>query len=350
MKKLTILTVLAAILSSCTPSIKDLNLYKKQFLTKSQYMPSKEQIRGKAPKIVVFTLEQNGEVAENAKLGSSIATNLENVISKNKLGKLVDRRSAKKLKNEIALSEMNKSGSYKGPQIADFAITGNISSAGFTKKYNSASNYYNPKTGAYVRNPANFKYSTQTNGNVKILELPSLDVIDSIEFDGYASRTENVQSQGGFALGSLSIGGTQATGANRDDNLVRKAGGDAIKNIEPELRGALSARGYILEKRVGEDFTIFKVTLGEKHGVKHGDKLKIISKFDVTNEIIQDSDIETRVVGEGIISNIVENNYSWIIVKEDKGAGKVRLGDQVKMNFERGSFAKMIKDTRKYTN
>jgi hypothetical protein len=36
---------------------------------------------------------------------------------------------------EIALAEMNKSGSYKGPQVADYAISGAIGNAGFTKKY-----------------------------------------------------------------------------------------------------------------------------------------------------------------------------------------------------------------------
>lgn len=350
MKILYFCVLSITVISSCTPSIKDLTLYQKQFLTKSAHMPSKEQIKGKPPKIVVFSLDENGKVASDAKLGKSIATNLENIISTNRLGRLIDRRSAKRLQKEIALSEMKKTGSYKGPQIADFAISGSISNAGFTKKYNSATNIYNPKTGTYARIPANFKYSSQANGNVKILELPSLDLVESIEFDGYASRSENIQTQGGFQMGSLSIGGSQASGIDRDDNLVRDAGLDAIKNIETELKNSLATRGYILEKRTGEDFDIFKISIGSKNGTKHGDKVQIISKFDVTNDITDESEIESRVVSQGVISNIIERNHSWVIIKDKASSSKVRLGDQVRLEYKRGKFSEMMKKSRKYIN
>ena len=342
--------LLALIISSCAPSIKDLSLYQKQYMTKGTYLPTKEQLAGKIPNIAVFDLEENGDVAKQASLGKAIAGNLENTLTKNKLAQLVDRSAAQKLEKEVQLSELNKTGSYKGPQIADYVISGAISNAGFTKKYNSASSYFNPKTGQYIHRPANFKYSAEVSGNVKVYELPSMQVSENIDFQGYSSRTENVQSQGGFKLGAMSIGGTEVQGIDRDDNLVRQAGEDAIFSIELEIKNALSSRGYVLEKRTGKKFTIFKISLGSENGIKHGDKLKVISQFDVTNPITNEAEIEKRSVASGVISEIIELRNAWIIVEDPKMAEKVRLGDVVKLDYTRGQFSAIMKQSRKFTN
>lgn len=341
-------TTLILFLASCTPKIEDLSLYQKQFMPSSNYLPSKEQIAGKAPKIAVFPLEENGEVAEQSKIGKSVASDVENVLANNKLAKLVDRRATERLQKEIKLAELNKTGSYKGPQVADFAISGSISNASFSKKYNSGSTYYNPKSGTYTNIPPSFKYSAQVSGNLKIYELPSMNVAENIKFEGYSSRKENVQQQGGFNFAGLSIGGKQAEGIDRDDGLVRDAGQDAINSIQTELKNVLSARGYVLEKRIGDDFTIFKVTIGSDHGIKHGDEVKIFGKYDVTNPITQESEIETRQIAEGIVSDIINAKTSWIIVKDDKKSQQVRLGDTVKLIYERGAFADLMRDSRKY--
>lgn len=342
--------LLSLIISSCAPSIKSLSLYQKQYMTKGNYLPTKEQLAGKMPNIAVFDLEENGEVAKQASLGRAIAGNLENTLAKNKLAKLIDRSAAVKLEQEVRLSELNKTGSYKGPQVADYIISGAISNAGFTKKYNSASSFFNPKTGRSTHAPANFKYSSEVSGNVKVYELPSMQVSDNIDFQGYSSRTENVQSQGGFKFGTMSIGGKEAQGINRDDNLVRQAGEDAILSIELEMKNILSSRGYVLEKRTGKNFTIFKVSLGNKNGIKHGDKLKVISQFDVTNPITNEAEIEKRVVASGTISEIIEPSTSWVIIKEPKMAEKVRLGDVIKLDYARGKLSALIKKSRKFTN
>ena len=125
---------LLLVLSSCSTTIKNFDEYQKQFLSKSKFMPSKENLDGKTQKIVVFALEQNNnEIATQSGLGDSLANNVENLLSKNRLGEIVDRKAAEKLQKEIALAEMKKTGSYKGPIVADYAISGSISNAGFTK-------------------------------------------------------------------------------------------------------------------------------------------------------------------------------------------------------------------------
>ena len=251
--------LLTLLIASCAPTIKNFENYQKQFLSKTSFMPSKENLEGKSPKIAVFALDDNNiQVASQASLGSSAANNIENILSNNRLAELVDRKAVTKLQKEIALVEMNKTGSYKGPQVADYIISGTISNAGFTSKYSNGSTFYDPKSGSLVTIPPKYTYSSDISGNLKIYSLPSLSVVDAIEFSGRKVRSETVQQNGGLSLGSLQIGGEKVKGSDRDDNLVRRAGEDAIEGIKIDLQNALAKKGYILEKRVFEDKTIFK--------------------------------------------------------------------------------------------
>ena len=103
---------LLLVISSCGPTIKNFDDYQKQFLSKTAFMPTKETLDGKPVKIVVFALdENNNEIAMQSGLGESIAGSIENILSKNRLCEIVDRNAAVKLQKEIALSEMNKTGS-----------------------------------------------------------------------------------------------------------------------------------------------------------------------------------------------------------------------------------------------
>ncbi len=325
---------------SCAPKIKNFELYEKQFMSKSQFLPTREQLVGKIPKIAVFELdENNNEVAANATLKASIANNVENILSKHRLASIVDRKSTTKLQDEVKLSEINKTGQYKGPEIADFIVSGAVSNAGFVKKYRSGSTYIDPKTKNLITIPPSFLYESEVGGNLKIYEVPSLAVIEVIEFSGFASRTENVQQDGGFSLGAIRFGGTQAKGIDRDDNLVRRAAEDAINSIEPDLKNALSQRGYILEKRsLNSKKTIFKISLGSENGIKNGDKFDVIAKYESQNPITNEVEIESKVIASGVISDIIDPKSSWIILKNEKDSSKVRLGDSIKMKYKNNIF------------
>lgn len=342
-KHLSILFLIA----SCAPTIKNFEEYQKQFLTKTAFMPSKDNLEGKEPKVVIFALDENGnEVAKQAGLGNSIANNIENVVSHKHLGKLVDRKAAEKLQKEISLAEMNKTGSYKGPQIADYAISGSISNAGFTNKYKDGSTHYDPKTGRATTTAPKYVYSSDVSGNIKIYELPSLAVVEAIEFSGNKARTENVKQNGGLSLGMLQIGGQKSDASGRDDNLVRQAGEDAIDNIKTDLQNSFAKKGYILEKRVFKDKSIFKITIGSSDGIKHGDKLEITGQYESQNEITNESEVERRIIASGTVTDKIEPKTAWIVIDDAKKANSVRLGDSIKMKYKRSSFhsvAKMAK-------
>ena len=341
--KLKFLTTLV-LLVSCAPTIKNLDQYQKQFLSKSQFLPNEESLSGKPAKIAVFALdENNNQVANQASLGVAMANNIENVLTKNRLAQLVDRKAMTKLQKEIALVELNKTGSYKGPQVADYAISGSISNAGFTNKYSSGSMYFDPKSRAMVTVPPRFTYKSDVSGNIKIYELPSMAVVENIDFKGTKSRKENVQQNGGLSLGGLQIGGEQVRAADRDDNLVRKAGEDAVENMIVDIKNALAQKGYILEKRVFENKVIFKISLGSSSGLIHGDKFEISGQYELENPITGKVEVERRIIASGTVTDKIDPKTSWVMIDDAKTIEKIRLGDVVKIKYKKSYLDSVFK-------
>ncbi len=310
-------------------------------------MPSKESLEGKSPKVVVFALDENdNQVALQSQLGNTIANNVENVLAQNRLAELVDRKAATKLQKEIALAEMNKTGSYKGPQVAEYAISGTISNADFISKYSSGSTYVDPRNFNVVSVPPKFTYTASTAGNLKIYELPSLAVVEAIEFSGKKVRTENVQQKGGLSLGSLQIGGEQVKGVERDDGLVRKAGADAVDEVQVAIKNAFAKKGYILEKRSFGKKVIFKISLGSLDGIKHGDKFEVTGQYETENPITHQSEIERRVIVSGVITDKIDPKTSWVVIVDEEKLNSVRLGDMVKIKYKKSQFDSVAKMTK----
>ena len=145
-------------------------------------MPTEEQLEKKTVKVAVFDFDEKDiALAKQANLGKSLAGELETFLAKNKLAELVDRNASSKLQQEIQLAEMNKTGAYAGPKVADYAVSGIITNADFNSKYVEGSVYINPKNGNTVTIPPKFVYKAAVSGNIKVYELPSLDVVNAID-------------------------------------------------------------------------------------------------------------------------------------------------------------------------
>ncbi|MFM7620274.1 MAG: hypothetical protein ACKO47_01525 [Alphaproteobacteria bacterium] len=332
------------LLASCAPTIKDFNKYQKQFLSETEFMPSEENLEGKAPKVVVFEFDEaNIDTAKQADLGNSISKSVENVLSTNRLAEIVDRKSATKLQKEVQLAEMNKTGAYKGPRIADYAISGAISNADYATKYTSGSTYINPKNGQIVSIPPRYVYTSNVAGNIKVFELPSLQVVDSFEMKGKNVRSENVQSNGGISLGGIKIGGEDVSGTARDDGMVRKAGEDAVDEASTDIKNFFAKKGYILEKRALEGKSIFKINIGSTDGIKHGDKFEVIGQYETQNPISGKTEIERRIITTGKVSQLIDPKNCWIVLDDKNQDNVVRLGDTVKMKYSKSKFKSVLK-------
>jgi TolB-like protein len=344
MKIKSLILALALALASCAPTIKDFNKFQKQFISQTEFMPSEENLSGKAPKVVVFEFDEaNIDPAKLADLGNTIAKSVEATLSKNRLAEIVDRKSAVKLQKEVQLAEMNKTGAYKGPRIADYAISGGIANADYASKYSSGSTYINPKNGQIISIPPKYTYTSNVSGNIKIFELPSLQVVEAIEMKGKSVRSENVQTDGGFSLGGIKIGGTDVAGVQRDDGMVRKAGEDAIDEASVDLQNFFAKKGYILEKRSLDKKSIFKINIGSVDGIKHGDKFEVIGQYEVENPISGKSEIERRIIATGQVSQIIDPKNCWIVLDNKDQESLLRIGDMVKLKYSKSTFKSILK-------
>ena len=344
MFKNSLIISLAIIISSCAPKIPHFNSYLPQQIPRTDFMPSADLVDGKPPKIVVFELDEGAnETAQQADLGKSMTVAVENVLTENRLAELVDRKIAIKLEKEIALAEMSKTGSYKGPVVADYAISGAIGGAGFTKKY-SAGFIIPNRNGTFTRIVPKFTYTSDVSGNIKVYELPSMKVVNSFEFSGKKSKSEEVKTNNNLSIGGLvEFGGQRVEGLNRDDNLVRNAGKEAIDNISFEIKNFFAKKGFIMEKRSLKNKVIFKISSGSADGIKVGDKFEVIGKYGIENALTGKSEVENRIIASGVVSDKVDPRSSWVLIDDQESVDLIRLGDVVQFKYKRSFWSKTNK-------
>ena len=335
---------MALITSSCAPSISNFNSYLPQQFPKTEFMPSPEMSEGKPPKVVVFDFDEGkNEIANQADLGKSISVEIENVLTENRLAQLVDRKVAEKLEKEIALAEMNKTGIYKGPEISDYAVFGTIGNAGFTKKYSGGMLIPNGN-GGLTKTAPSFTYSSDVSGNIKIYELPSMQVVANFEFAGKKTKKEEVKTNNNVSIGGLiEFGGQKAEGLNREDGLVRSAGQEAIDNVSFDIKNFFAKKGFVLEKRSLKDKVIFKISVGSADGVKTGDNFEVIGKYEIINSITGKSEIERRSIASGKVANKIDPKSSWVLIDDKDTINAIRLGDVVQFKYQRSFIGKASK-------
>jgi hypothetical protein len=196
-------------------------------------------------------------------------------------------------------------------------------------------------TGGFTRVPPSFEYTSDVSGNIKIYELPSMKVIENIEFFGKKTKKEQVKTNNNISIaGIIEFGGQKVGGLKRDDGLVRNAGIEAIDNISFILKNFFAKKGFILGKRSLKNKSIFKISVGRSDGVKVGDKFEVIGKYENFNALTGKIEIESRIVASGKVVDHINPKSSWILIDDEDSVNLVRLGDLVKFKYKRGFFSK----------
>lgn len=266
---------------NCTAKISNFNQYQKEIIPTSQNVPNEEDLKSIKPKVVVFDFNVgDNSYAKHSNIGRSLAVNVENYLTNQKTIELIDRKVAEKLKDEIVLSQLkNIEASYNGPQVADYAISGDISKSG---------------------------YKRGVSGSLKIYEIPSMRVVENFAFSGIA-----------------------------DD------GKDAINNISPKIKNFFSKKAYILEKKSLNGKAIFKISQGSNDGIDNSMKFNIINKTQSYNSITKNTQVEKRIIATGKVSNIIGPDSSWIVLDKTEYNNQIRLGDVVIFKHNRSFFEKV---------
>jgi hypothetical protein len=150
--------------------------------------------------------------------------------------------------------------------------------------------------------------------SLKIYQLPALKLVEQMDATGKLNLTNQQRAAGpGDAL-----------------PLMRGATDGGIKGKRNEVLNEFAPKGYITEKRTKGKEAIFRVQLGKNTGAKKGDKVEIWTLQKAGNNFDEVS------LGTGIMTNIIGNDGSWILVDEEKVANRVRKFDYVKVKMGGG--------------
>ncbi len=328
MKKILLTVCMSGtvLLAGCAGNqIKDVNSYSRMTLQPADIMPTKDAMSGDKTKVVIFNpIDSDIKLASNAKAGHSIATSLEKYIAVTG-SEIVDRNIAEKLKKEIQLAEMKGSSTYKGPNIADYAITGTVSAANVGSSFTEARTWQD-KDGKWHKSPAECTYTAQVSANMRIYKLPALSFSKAINLDDSVKVSEEARySNCPFSVTS-------------QESLVRQAASDSAKKARTEFQNYFAPKAYVLERRTKEDVSIFKISHGKDLGFVADSEIKIYHLEESTNPLTDEVTTEEYSVTEGTISNQVGQNHAWVIVEDKEKASRIKLGDYVKVLYEKGMF------------
>ncbi len=314
------------LLGGCaSSSVKNFDAFQKIPLQATDNMPSKAALAGAKPRVIVFNFDDK----KSGSVGEEVSDKVTKELNETNNVNIVDRALAQRLGQEIQLAETKGRTGYRGQDVADFAITGKITSAGARVSFTAATSWVD-KEGKSHLNPAKCTTSGKVSFSLKISQVPSLDVIKTIDKEGSASVSEDAKFFG--------LSDCPALTEDAAKGIISAAAGAAVRKAHTELKNQFAPTGYVLERRQFEENNLFKVSLGQLGGAKQDLAVVFLRTTTDTNPLTGQVNIEQVKIAEGVISDQLADSYSFILVKDGQSANKVKLGDSVKVKFE-DSFA-----------
>ncbi len=321
-----LLILFCLIVASCSTTIKDFDKYQKAPLLRTEFAPDPNSIYKAVPTALILPFTNGDENSKVISANSIVENEVANILVSNKLVMLQDRKNLKTLNDEIKLSEIQNSKSAE-LRAVDFAIEGEVSSVAFSSQYQDAK--YNDD-GSLFR-PERYIYTASVRGSMKVYELPSLRVVDTIPFEGQEYSYEDVKDSG-ISYKSLKIS-NKNNAKQFDANLARKALDLAVRKNAYRLKSVFAKTGYIAEKRTLGDKSIFLISLGSNDGIGQETKVQIIKKYDDLNALTGKTETLERVIGRGTVADKTEATKTWIVLDDEKMATSIKLGDVVKIIY-----------------
>jgi len=328
--QITIVILAIVLFTGCGTSI-NLTKYSPMPLQKAQHIPSKEKLLSNSLyKVIIMDIDNGGmEIAEQSKLGTTIATNINTLLAKAKSVKLIKRVNKssylKMLEKEIEASELSKElGTDVGQ--ADYIITGKLSNATYDHSFQEGYYYYIKTKKGKIRKYSSprMRYSSCASGNIKIFSLPTLNEADSFDFHKCSGKSTEVRSSRDVV--------------RRNDGLVRESGVRSAYSVSYPLKNFFAKKGYIYEMKSDDGDKIVKVNLGTNHGAVEGEDIDIYSIEDSYNSLTEETKKETVKIGVGQISNQLTTTSAWIIIDELEDGKKIKAGNFVKIKYTKGFF------------
>lgn len=310
-------------ISGCVSTkISNLNAYQKIPMQQVELMPSKAALSGEKSRVTLLNLDDSKWPGAGEDVSDKIRKELNstnNVV-------IVDRALASRLAQEIQLAETKGRTGYKGQDVADFSISGKITVATTSVKF-SADSSYKDKEGKYHHVPATCTSYGQVAISLKIVQLPSLEVIKTIDEEASASHTQDAPGQTHWTTSCPVLN------EGEKNSIISAAIKKAIYQTSRELKNQFAPAGYVLERKKFEKNNIFKTTLGVNGGGREGLSVEVIRSVAEKNPLTGITSTELIKIADGLISDQIGTGFSYFIIADQEKADLILLGDKVQVRF-----------------
>lgn len=242
--------------------------------------------------------------------------------------KLVDRSLAGKLKQEIKLAEESGRFNTSGVAIADYAVLAEVTSASLKYSFDDEE-YKTDDDGDTKYYPAECTFTGEVEGIVKVVELPSMEVVKRIELSSYeVSIFEQDRPDS-----DCPISNGQYT------RIMQEAAKNAV-NRSDDLKNQLAPSGVVEELRQCDEYgTMVRVNMGTTLGIRPEQVVEISSVEQVTSPD-GNEEVEFYSLGQGKVSEKenrqgLKARYSWVGI-DPENALKIQRGDFVEARYDSG--------------
>lgn len=238
---------------------------------------------------------------------------------------MIERDIAARMRSELLVAE--KTGKYRtsGLQAADIAVMVKVVNIDLSRKF-TKSDSWTDKKGKHHTSPAKCNFNSTSKLFVRAYRLPDMIQIGTFDFEGDASSSTET-SNSSCPLSTASA-----------ESLISRATETAIIENQYKLLNELVPAYYVIERRQqpgDKSKALFRTSLTNTQGAKQGTKVNFYRRELKTNQLTQEQFVEEVLLTSGEITNQIDRNGSYVLVKGVNEIEKLMLGDVVRMEHER---------------
>lgn len=334
--KILIIVSSAAILSGCfATKIKNPDQYRIMKMERADVFPTEVQLENRPYRVVIFDVNDKAlMLAREAKSGASVSNELARHVSQSN-AVVVSKVGLENLKSAIDA----RSASYKNTAEVDYALTGNITVAKYTKKYVKVK-YTKDKEGKVHVTEPYCNHGTLLQGAISIYNVRTMKLAHSFRISAGSQKIETLKRNQSHLCRKLT--NTQIT------NYLWSDGTSAARREDVQLKNFFRPKGYVLERRAKDDENIFRISIGISSGVIKDQDVVFYTINDDKNPVTGKISQIQKKLGEGTVSDKVYEKHSWVLVEDKDIASKIKLGDIVKVVYEKSFMDKIF--NRSFSN
>lgn len=323
--KLFTAATLIGVLTGCATTAPEvnLNLLPSEPILEASVLPTQDELNGKPLNVLTMASPNDNKLVARFNLNKELPGKIERIVS-GAGASPVDRALATKLIDEIELAEESGNfGTYTGPMVSDLVLVAKLTDANFSKQFNERATYKNDKGETKVR-PAYCRFSASVSGYVKVLSLPNMELIETIQFEETESSNDEMRNS------YCPISDAQQA------NMLATAMTDAFDggSTNLKLRSSVAAKAFIVDKKSDGKNTFFKTTLKRSLGAKEGEEVRLYMQEEGSSELLY--------VADGVITSneYITEQFSYIYITDKKLLPMIRKGMVVKLHEECGFLCK----------